>query len=116
MEGVLINDDLCSSPWPTGPSLATDAAGTAFALWEDQQHGDAEVSFAYRQANGAWSSPVSVDDDSGHADQLDPAIAVDTAGNAFAVWSDWRSGVADIYFAYRPAGGSWGVKRASSGM
>ena len=108
MEGVLINDDLCSSPWPTGPSLATDAAGTAFALWEDQQHGDAEVNFAYRQANDAWSPPVSVDDDSSYADQLDPAIAVDTAGNAFAVWSDWRSGIADIYFAYRPAGGSWG--------
>ena len=50
-----------------------------------------------------------MDDDSGHADQLDPAIAVDTAGNAYAVWSDRRSGVADIYFAYRPAGGSWGA-------
>ncbi len=108
-EHLLINDDLCSSPWPTGPSLATAATGTAFALWEDQQLGDADVKFAYRQASGAWSTPVTVDDDSGHADQVAPALAVNAAGDAYAAWTDWRNNANGVYFAYRPAGGSWSV-------
>jgi hypothetical protein len=41
-----------------------------------------------------------------------PAFAVDVAGNAYAAWQDGMEADADIYFAYRPAGGSWsrGVK------
>jgi hypothetical protein len=41
------------------------------------------------------------------ADQEEASIAVDEGGNAYAVWRDKRSGNWDIYFAYRPGGGSW---------
>ena len=41
------------------------------------------------------------------ANQVMPAVAVDPAGNAYALWSDNRSGDSDVEFAYRPAGGVW---------
>jgi hypothetical protein len=40
--------------------------------------------------------------------QRDPDIAVDDAGNAYVVWTDDREGDKNIYFAHRPAGGTWG--------
>ena len=46
--------------------------------------------------------------DEGVAEQWTPAIAVDAAGNAHAVWQDNRNGDYDIYASDRPAGGSWG--------
>jgi len=49
-----------------------------------------------------------VDDDAWGALQTAPAIALDSSGNAYAVWKDFRNGDYDIYFSYRPAGGDWG--------
>ncbi len=37
-----------------------------------------------------------------------PDIAVDSIGNVYVVWADNRDGDSDIYFAYRPADGTWG--------
>jgi hypothetical protein len=50
-----------------------------------------------------------VNDDLSTSQQDDPAIAVDSAGNAYAVWTDRRNGIADIYFSYCPAVGDWSV-------
>ena len=94
----MINDDICSSPQQAKPSLAVDAAGNAYALWEDQRHGDAGIYFAYRPAGGSWDAPIRLQDAGVQADRFSPAIAVDSAGNAFAVWTDMRNGEADIYF------------------
>jgi len=60
-----------------------------------------------------WVAGERVNDDSGTALQDRPDIAVDSAGNAYAVWRDLRNGTyngqwdLDIYFSYRPAGGKW---------
>ena len=48
-----------------------------------------------------------VEDDPGKTNQVIPAVAVDPAGNAYALWTDNRSGDSDVEFAYRPAGGAW---------
>jgi hypothetical protein len=39
---------------------------------------------------------------------------VDGSGNLYAVWQDHRDGEQQIYFAYQPAGGSWGASEPIS--
>jgi hypothetical protein len=118
----MINDDVCSSPaqvqTATGqikPDLAVDDAGNAYAVWEDQRSGDAGIYFAFRPAGGSWQTPVRMQEPGVHGDRFSPAIAVDPAGNASAVWMDMRNGEADIYFARRPAGGTWGASERVPG-
>lgn len=86
-------------------SLAVDAAGNAYAIWEDARTFD-DIYFSYRPAGGAWEANIRINDNAGNSARGAPAIAVDAAGNASAVWRDQRSGV-HIYYASRPAGGAW---------
>ena len=55
-------------------------------------------------------APVRVDDLAATVNGA-PEIAVNASGNAYVVWQDYRNGHPDIYFAYRPANGSWGASR-----
>jgi hypothetical protein len=95
----------------TQPAIAVTAAGDAYALWADQRSGNFDIYFSFRPAGGAWSASVKVNNDVGTTAQLAPDIALDAAGNAYAVWHDARNGNNDIYFSYRPAGGSWGANQ-----
>ena len=92
------------------PDIGIDAAQSLYTVWSDMRNGGSDVYFAYRPAVGTWSANVRVNVVSGTTRGL-PKIAVDTAGNSYAVWTDVRNGDADIYFAYRPAGGNWGANR-----
>ena len=93
------------------PSIAVDDGGNAYAVWTDQRDEEygGDIYFSYRPAGGSWGTSVRVDDDVGTTPQREPSIAVDSGGNAYAVWQDGRAGGGDAYFAYRPAGGSWGT-------
>lgn len=116
---VKVNDDTGSHD---APSIAVDASGKAYAVWVCWELvGEALVNqgicFSYRPAAGTWSAAVKVNDSDGTASLWVPSIAVDANGNAYAVWADWRNATgenqenrdnSDIYFAYRPAGGTWG--------
>ena len=74
------------------PAVVVDPAGNAYALWSDNRSGDPEIESAYRPAGGAWDANLRVDDGFGFAEQGMPAVAVDAAGNADAVWLDKRTG------------------------
>ena len=100
-------DDDTTAAHQSAPSIAVDAAGNAYAAWQDDRDGNPDIRFAYRPAGGSWSASAKVNDDTGATAQSSPAIAVTAAGDASLVWQDDRDGDADIYFAYRPAGGSW---------
>lgn len=90
------------------PAIAVDAAGNAYATWISHEAGGDEVHFALRPAGGSWGASSRVNDDTYiGVIRSRPDIAVDGGGNAYVVWSDDRRGNEDIYFAYRPAGGSW---------
>jgi hypothetical protein len=106
---VRVDDDITGLV-QLSPSIAVDPNGNAYAVWEDRRSGTGyDVYFSYRPAGGSWSANVRVDDDGPGGDQGQASIAVDPSGNAYAVWTDFRSGVdRDIYFSYRPAGGPWG--------
>ncbi|MFQ6057808.1 MAG: hypothetical protein ACE5MB_02870 [Anaerolineae bacterium] len=106
---IRVNDDPGTArQWL--PAIAVDGSGNAYAIWQDERSGEwmMDVYFAHRPASEQWGSNKKVNDDAGTAWQLAPAIAVDAFGNAYAVWADSRNGDLDIYFAYRPLGGSWG--------
>jgi PKD domain len=86
---------------PAGPSLAVNVAGDAVAVWTMAEPTGRVVQASYRPApSGVWSTPVDL---SSAGAELDPAVAIDAAGDAIAVWS--RGAVES---AFRPAGGPWG--------
>lgn len=68
----------------TNPVVATDSQGNAFAVWA-QGNGSFDNIWAARYTpGGGWGTPQVIDDHSGNA--TEPRIAVDSAGNAVAIW------------------------------
>lgn len=93
------------------PRIAVDTSGNAYAVWHDMRNGNKDIYFSYRPINGTWGTNVKVNDDVGLADQQQPSIAVDSAGNAYVVWEDMRNGNQDIYFSQRSSSGTWSINR-----
>ncbi len=89
------------------PSLAVGTSGTVYALWQDNRSGNDDIYFSSRSPGGNWQTNKKVSDDQGVAAQIHPKIAVDGQENAYALWDDYRNKYEDLYFSYRPAGGSW---------
>jgi RHS repeat-associated protein len=93
----------------TDIGIGADAA--TYLLWDDARLGNADIEFAKRDpATGTWGANVKVSDDPGTKLQQNPAIALDSSNNAYAVWQDERNGAnkADIYYSKRSAGpGTW---------
>ena len=78
-----------SAPGPTGsPEVALDPAGDAVAVWEDydpSSSNDVVRAATRTAASGAWQAPIMLS----AADQnnsFSPQIALDSAGDALAVW------------------------------
>jgi hypothetical protein len=99
---------------PAGPTsvdqshvaLASNGAGTLFAIWEDGRNGgvfNRDVYFS-RSVGGIdnWLSPdIRVNDDATVKNQIRPDLVYDQSnGRLYAVWQDERNGNYDIYFAY----------------
>lgn len=97
------------------PDIALDAAGNLAVIWLDYRNYalyEADIYFAYRPAGGDWGANERVNDDTTAYHQDDPSLALDAAGNVYAVWADHRrdaNGVDDLYFSYRPAEDVWGA-------
>lgn len=89
------------------PSIAVNAIGNGYCVWQDNRNGNWDIYFSYCSSGGNWGPNVKLNDDIGNTWQEYPSIAVDPAGNAYCVWQDKRNGDYDIYFSYRPAGGNW---------
>lgn len=106
---VRVNDDV-GTGWQAYPSIAVDPVGNAHAVWTDARawNWKSHIYYSYRPAGGSWGANVRIDDDAGMDHDYQPSIGVDVDGNGYVLWEDWRDGSADIYFSYRPAGGSWG--------
>jgi PKD repeat protein len=90
------------------PTLAVDPQDDATALWA----GGGIVQSADRPAGQTWESPVDISAAGG----ADPELAVDSLGDATAVFDQTEAGnniVAEA--AQRPAGGAWAAPVAISG-
>jgi hypothetical protein len=113
---VLANDDGEGTNLQWDPSIGADNDGNAYLVWEDRRNddNDGDIYFATRPVTGTWSANERINDDVGINDDVrtrfqdEPDIAVSGSGNAYAVWQDYRDSNRNIYFAARPAGGSWG--------
>jgi PKD domain-containing protein len=85
------------------PEVAVNAGGDAIAIWPRNAGGKWIVEAVERPAGGEWSAPVTISDPGGEEEQANAHIALDSAGNAVAVWSIFSV----IRTASRPAGGEW---------
>ena len=88
-----------------GPQVAVDAQGNATAVWARYNGTDFIVQGAVRAAGGSWQTPV----DLSAAGQTagGPQVAVDTQGNATAVWARSDGANSIVQGAVRAAGGAW---------
>lgn len=87
-----------------GPDVAIDATGNAIAVWTLEGSSNYIVQTAARPAGGDWGAP---DDLSAPGqDAAEPAVAMNEAGEAVAVWTHLDSSDT-IQGAVRPAGGPW---------
>lgn len=92
----------------TIPNIAVDALGNAALIWTGSRTtGGADVYSSYRATGSTWQPPVRVNDTPGSSYGERPSLAVDAAGNAYAVWIDTRDGVDSVYFSYRSVSGVW---------
>lgn len=88
------------------PEVSVNATGDAVAIWYRDVGSKTIVEAVERPAGGAWSEPVVLSDPAGENEPTNTHVALDTAGNAVAVWSVFDSG-STIRTAARPAGGEW---------
>ncbi len=102
---VLIESDPINSA--VNPDIAIDANGDALAVW--QQAGMAfDDIWVNRLSGGSWSGAVKIETaDDGHA--LSPRIAMDSNGNAMAVWYQFDGTRTDVWVNRFAAGGAWGT-------
>ena len=105
--GWLAPGDLSEKGQDAGePQVAIDPGGNAIALWERFDGSNGIIQAAVRQPGGAWLPSGDISEKGDTA--LQPAVAVDSHGNATAVWT--RVGVLSgvvVLAAFRPAGGAW---------
>ncbi len=102
---VKVNDD--SRAAHDSPAITVDSNGNAYAVWIEYRDENQDIYFSYRPLGGTWQANTKVNHNAGTARRRSPSIAADANGNAYAVWADSRNGQDDIFFSYRPAGGTW---------
>jgi hypothetical protein len=79
--------------------------GDAVAVWSRVDGLHSIVQASSRPVGGAWSPAVNLS--VGGRDAEDPAVGIDAAGNAVAVWRRHNGSKYIVQSATRPAGGSW---------
>ncbi|HEX6714841.1 MAG TPA: PKD domain-containing protein [Thermoleophilaceae bacterium] len=91
-----------------GPKIETASDGEAVAVWTDDFTSTTSVRsvLAAVRSGGAWSGPQTLDPNT--VDTSGPALAMDAAGNATAVWHSNSPSVTQRY-AVHPHGGSFGA-------
>jgi hypothetical protein len=88
------------------PEVAVDRAGAATAVWSRSDGSDLIVQSAEAHAGGPWSAPLDLSEPG--RDATEPALAVDAAGDATAVWSRLTTGsFSVVQSSSRSAGGAW---------
>jgi hypothetical protein len=87
------------------PQVAADSAGDAVAVWDRYNGSNYLVEAATRMAGADWQAPVELS--ATGQDGLFPQIALDSAGDAVAVWDTRKGSDYVIEAATRAAGGAW---------
>ncbi len=102
---IRVNDDGAGLP-QVDVSVAMNDAGNFVLAWEDERPGYRCIFYQVYNSNG---NPVGANNRANDANAvgLDPAVAMDDAGNFVITWKDHRnSGDRDIYFQMFDADGN----------
>ncbi|HTZ64734.1 MAG TPA: PKD domain-containing protein [Solirubrobacteraceae bacterium] len=89
------------------PRIAFDEAGDAVAAWMLSTGESYTIQTASRPHDGSWQAPVDMSE--AGQDAYAPSVALDSAGNALAVWELESDGHSVIQQATRPSGETWGT-------
>jgi hypothetical protein len=97
---VQVNDDAQSPRAQHDPELAIDSNGDIVVVWTDLRNGDADIYSAPSLDGGTTFKTNSiVNDDTGTAQQDEPALAVSEDGQHICfTWTDHAAGSPVIYF------------------
>jgi hypothetical protein len=87
------------------PQVALDPAGNAVVVWTRSDGTNTIVQAAARTAGETWQPAVDLSQAAQEAGLQ--RVAVDLAGNAFAVWYRFNGSNNIVQAAVRPAGGIW---------
>ncbi len=88
-----------------GPQVAVGAGGAAVAVWRHVSGFKVVVQSASRRPGGAWTKPVDVSRKGEEA--FAPQVAIDSAGEAVAVWEQSGGDGYSVEAATRPPGRAW---------
>lgn len=104
-EGVmLVKDGLVNYVYP---QVAMDSGGNAIAVWSHWD-GTRDDLWASRYVAGTgWGTAENIETGAGNA--LSPALAMDSNGNAVAVWHQSEGGMYSIMANHYVAGTGWGT-------
>jgi len=79
------------------PAIAVDNLNRAYIVWQDDRNRNQDIYIAV-SSNGFVTETVS-QITSNIANQIEPAIAVDSSNTVYVVWTDARNGSSDVYGA-----------------
>lgn len=82
------------------PTIAVDSSNNLHAVWLDDESNGDNIYHSVLPYNGSWGPNVRINDDTGANYKNGPAIAVDSAGSAYATWGDSRELQKRIYFSF----------------
>lgn len=111
--------DTLSSSGADSPQIAIGSDGTAVAAWHILSGGIDRIYSSHKALAGAWSAGTQISNVANNS--VNPKVAVDSSGNALAVWYIYSlSGGAfsDVYLqsSRKPVGGSWSLPILVSDM
>jgi len=93
-----------TSAWSWEPQLAIDSSDTLHLVWREDED-DREVYYAMKSRGDSWSTPVNISNNRGTSEQAE--LCIDSFDTVHLVWVDCTPGNCEIYYAAKPAGGSW---------
>jgi hypothetical protein len=95
-----------------GPQVVQDASGNSLMVWARHDGANDRIQARFRAADGTFGATATISQ-AGNA-AFEPQVALDSSGNAIAVWTQWQGANSRIHAAFRPAGGSFGASQAIS--
>jgi hypothetical protein len=96
-----IGMDAGTGSWDTFPDIGVDAQGNAMVVWAADNGANAIWAARFVASSGTWSSPTTIVECPRCIFWPLPHVAVDAAGDAFAVWSwDAATGGEQVYGAH----------------
>ncbi len=88
------------------PALAQDPSGNVLTVWTRFDGTNLRIQSRSRSAGGAWGATATIS--TAGRDAFEPQVALDTSGNAIAVWTQYDGAHGRTHAAFKPAGGAFG--------